>query len=76
MLYQLSYDPLVFPNVPHPTECSLCARWVRAVKANEVRVYVVRGRSSNRKCPYGLCPSEIDCRAAHVRTGVPTLFSL
>ncbi|CAL2068368.1 protein of unknown function [Streptomyces murinus] len=23
MLYQLSYDPLRVPNVPHPTECSV-----------------------------------------------------
>ena len=52
MLYQLSYDPLWFsPNVPHPTGCSVCTGGARPVKANEERVYVVRGLSSNRKRP-------------------------
>ncbi len=53
MLYQLSYDPLFPFNVPHPSGCSVCTRGVRPLKANEVRVYVVGGRSSNRKRPYG-----------------------
>lgn len=55
MLYQLSYDPLFPFNVPHPPECSVCTPEARPMKANEVRVYVVGGRSSNRTCPYGLC---------------------
>jgi hypothetical protein len=49
---------------------------VRAVKANEVRVYVLRGRSSNRKCPYGLCPPKIDRCAVRIRTVVQQVFSL
>jgi hypothetical protein len=49
---------------------------VRPVKANEVRVYVVRSRSSNRKCPYGLPPLKIDWWGARIRTDVLPLFSL
>jgi hypothetical protein len=49
---------------------------LRPVKANEVRVYVVRGPSSNRKRPQGRCASKIDRRRARIRTVVPVLFSL
>jgi hypothetical protein len=49
---------------------------LRPVKANEVRVYVVLGPSSNRKRPQGRCASKIDRRRARIRTVVPVLFSL
>ena len=51
MLYQLSYDPLCVPNVPHPPGCWVCTVRARLLKANDVRVYVVLARSSNRKRP-------------------------
>jgi hypothetical protein len=48
----------------------------RLLKANEVRVYVVRGPSSNRKRPYGPWERKIVQRAARIRTVVQPLFSL
>jgi hypothetical protein len=49
---------------------------VRPVKANEVRVYVVRSRASNRKCPYVPSPQKIDWWGPRIRTDVLSLFSL
>ncbi|MBB4793223.1 hypothetical protein BJY54_003835 [Streptomyces nodosus] len=42
---------LCSPNVPHPTGCAVCTDPKQPLVANEVRVYVLRGRSSNRKFP-------------------------
>lgn len=75
MLYQLSYDPLISPNLPHPTGCSMCIGRVRPLKANEVRVYVVRSRASNRKCPHGSPLLKIHWWGARIRTDVLPLFS-
>ncbi len=52
MLYQLSYDPLCVPQrtASNRVRGVHRVRW-RLLKANEVRVYVVNGPASNRKCP-------------------------
>ncbi|GAA0906034.1 hypothetical protein GCM10009549_10700 [Streptomyces thermoalcalitolerans] len=54
MLYQLSYDPLCAPQ-PTASDRMLDVHLAeqRLLKANEVRVYVVRRRSSNGKRPTG-----------------------
>ena len=52
MLYQLSYDPLCVPQRTASNRMLGVHRVrQRLLKANEVRVYVVLRRSSNRKCP-------------------------
>ncbi|GAU67607.1 putative hypothetical protein [Streptomyces sp. NBRC 110611] len=53
MLYQLSYDPLWFPNLPHAADCTKCVRRGDPLGANGQRVYVVPGRASNRILPGG-----------------------
>ena len=51
MLYQLSYDPLCAPQRTASDRVLGVHRFGRLLKANEVRVYVVAGPASNRKCP-------------------------
>ncbi len=54
MLYQLSYDPLCAPQrTAYDRVLGVHQVRQRLLKANEVRVYVFRRRSSNRKCPTG-----------------------
>jgi hypothetical protein len=50
--------------------------WVRPVKANEVRVYVLLSRASNRKCPHVPPPLKIHWWGPEKRTDVLPLFSL
>jgi hypothetical protein len=54
VLYQLSYDPSCVPQRTASDRMlgvHRLGRWL--LKANEVRVYVVRGPASNRKWPSG-----------------------
>lgn len=51
MLYQLSYDPLCAPQRTASDRVLGVHRLGGLLKANEVRVYVVREPSSNRKRP-------------------------
>ena len=51
MLYQLSYDPLRAPQRTASDRVLGVHLTGRLLKANEVRVYVVRGPPSNRKRP-------------------------
>lgn len=54
MLYQLSYDPLVCPQRTASARMLGVHRLrSRLLKANEVRVYVVRSAQSNGKRPRG-----------------------
>ncbi|GAA3222837.1 hypothetical protein GCM10020256_30530 [Streptomyces thermocoprophilus] len=82
MLYQLSYDPLCVPPTYRIRSGAGCApvrnrHAVRLLKANEVRVYVVPGASSNRKCPsgpwerqFGVKPAEDHQAVRRIRTPV------
>jgi hypothetical protein len=76
VLYQLSYDPLCAPQRTASDRVLGVHLGGRLLKANEVRVYVVRGPSSNRKRPYGPWGRKIVQRAARIRTVVQLLFSL
>ncbi|GEC04865.1 hypothetical protein SSP24_25200 [Streptomyces spinoverrucosus] len=60
MLYQLSYDPLCVPQRTASNRVLGVHRLsAGSMKANEVRVYVVLSRSSNRKGPWGLRSRQI-----------------
>ncbi len=76
MLYQLSYDPLCAPQRTASSQVLGVHLPGRLLKANEVRVYVVRGPPSNRKRPYGPWGRKIAQRAVRIRTVVQPLFSL
>ena len=76
MLYQLSYDPLCVPQRTASDRVLGVHRLGGLLKADEVRVYVVHGPSSNRKRPYGPWGRKIAQRERRIRTVVQQLFSL